>query len=62
MIMEQLMMSEHIQQFIRGEMKDINVTAIEQAAQADGMLTMMQDGILKVLRGETTIEEINRVL
>ncbi len=28
---------------------------------ADGMITMMQDGYLKVLAGETTIEEVLRV-
>lgn len=62
MIMEQLMVTESIQKMIRGEMKDINVAEIERAAIADGMTTMLHDGILKALRGETTIEEINRVI
>lgn len=62
MIMEQLMVSESIQKLIRGEMKDINVAQIEKAAIHDGMTTMLHDGLLKVLRGETTIEEINRVI
>lgn len=62
MIMEQLPVTDSIQRFIRGEIKDINVTDIEQAAVNEGMLTMMQDGLLKVLSGETTLEEINRVL
>ncbi|MDX9913094.1 MAG: GspE/PulE family protein [Candidatus Moranbacteria bacterium] len=34
---------------------------IKDQAIADGMLTMYQDGVLKVLEGETTFEEINRV-
>ncbi len=34
---------------------------IQKQAQADGMLTMQQDGILKVLMGITTIEEVSRV-
>ncbi len=34
---------------------------IEKQAIADGMITMKQDGYLKVLRGETTIEEVLRV-
>lgn len=34
---------------------------IQKQAQADGMLTMQQDGILKVLMGVTTIEEVSRV-
>lgn len=62
MIMEQLVVNDTIQKFIRGEIKDINVADIEAAAQQAGMLTMMQDAILKVLRGETTLEEINRAL
>ena len=62
MIMEQLMVSESIQKLIRGEIKDINVAQIEQAAIADGMTTMMHDGLLRVLQGVTTLEEINRVI
>jgi len=35
--------------------------AIEKEAVAEGMITMKQDGYLKVLQGVTTIEEILRV-
>lgn len=35
--------------------------AIEKQAMAEGMITMKQDGYLKALRGETTIEEVLRV-
>jgi len=35
--------------------------SISRAAKERGMLTMEQDGILKVLKGETTIEEVTRV-
>lgn len=62
MIMEQLMVTEGIQNMLRHDMKDINVAEIERAAVKDGMLTMLHDGVLKVLRGETTIEELNRVI
>ena len=62
MIMEQLLVSEGIQKLIRGEMKDINVAEIERTAIQDGMITLLHDGLLKALRGETTIEEINRVI
>ena len=62
MIMEQVVVSEEIQRYIRGEIKDINVLDIEKAARQQGMTTMLQDGLLKALRGETTLEEINRVL
>lgn len=35
--------------------------SISRVAKERGMLTMEQDGILKVLKGETTIEEVTRV-
>lgn len=35
---------------------------IETAAIASGMRTMLQDGILKVVAGETTLEELSRVV
>ena len=50
MIMEQLMVTERIQKFIRGDIKDVNVAEVEAAAREEGMLTMMQDALLKVLR------------
>jgi type IV pilus assembly protein PilB len=34
---------------------------IERQAIADGMLTMQQDGLVKALRAETTVEEVLRV-
>mgnify|MGYP000987262535 FL=1 len=33
---------------------------IEQAAIKNGMVTMVQDGILKALAGETSLEEVFR--
>lgn len=61
-IMEQLVVSEDIQAFIRGDVKDINTNAIEESAKAGGMLTLEQKGVLAALRGETTLEEISRVI
>lgn len=62
MILEQLLVTENIQKFIRGDAKDINIKEIESAAHGDGMVTMVQDGVLRALRGDTTLEEIYRVL
>lgn len=62
MIFEQMIIDDEVQRFIRGDVRDINVKQIEETAQKQGMATMLQDGLLKVLRGETTLEEINRVL
>ena len=61
-IMEQLKVSDEIAAFIRGDIQDINTKAIETAAKKSGMLTLEQKGILAALRGETTLEEISRVI
>ena len=61
-IMEQLIVSEDIQAFIRGDVAEINTDVIEKTAKANGMLTLEQKGVLAVLRGETTLEEISRVI
>jgi type II secretory ATPase GspE/PulE/Tfp pilus assembly ATPase PilB-like protein len=61
-IMEQMVVSEEIQKFIRGDIEDIHPDAIEKTAKAEGMLTLEQAGVLAALRGETTIEEIGRVI
>ncbi|MBO7718270.1 type II/IV secretion system protein [Candidatus Saccharibacteria bacterium] len=61
-IMEQLVVSDDIQAFIRGEVADINTKAIEETAKKNGMLTLEQKGVLAALRGETTLEEVSRVI
>ena len=61
-LMEQLIVSEEIQAFIRGDVADINTDAIEKVAKKNGMLTLEQKGILAALRGETTLEEVSRVI
>ena len=61
-IMEQLIVDEEIQAFIRGDVKDVNTSAIEAVAKKNGMLTLEQKGLISVLRGETTLEEVSRVI
>lgn len=61
-IMEQLVVNEAIQKFLRGEVKDVNAEEIEKTARENGMVTLLERGVLAALRGETTIEEINRVI
>ena len=61
-IMEQLVVSENIQAFIRGDVADADANAIEAVAKKNGMLTLEQKGILAALRGETTLEEVARVI
>lgn len=61
-IMEQLVVDEEIQKFIRGDIEDVHAEAIEAAARAQGMVTLEQAGVLAALRGETTLEEVSRVI
>lgn len=61
-IMEQMLVNEDVQKFIRGDVVDIHTEAIEAAAKKGGMVTLLQAGVLAALRGETTLEEINRVI
>lgn len=61
-IMEQMVVDEEIQKFIRGDVVDIHAEKIEQAAMKNGMLTLEQVGVLAALRGETTLDEVNRVI
>lgn len=61
-IMEQMVVSNDIAAFLRGDVQQVNAEAIELVARKDGMVTMLQDGILKACQGITTLEEINRVI
>lgn len=61
-IMEQLSVTEDIQKFIRGDVEDVNTDLIEKTAKGLGMITLEQKGVLAALRGDTTLEEIGRVI
>jgi len=61
-IMEQLVVNDDIQAFIRGDVQDINTDAIEKTAQKNGMLTLEQKGIIAALKGITSLEEISRII
>jgi type IV pilus assembly protein PilB len=61
-LMEQMVITEEIQKFLRGDIADVNAEAIEAAAKKEGMITLLQAGVLRALKGETTLEEVNRVV
>lgn len=61
-IMEQMVVGEGVQKFLRGDVQDVNSSDIEKAAKQQGMVTLLQQGVLAALRGDTTIEEVNRVI
>lgn len=57
-IYEVLVVSDKIMQLI---LKRASTTDVERQASEEGMLTLKQDGYLKVLAGITTLEEVLRV-
>lgn len=61
-IREQMQMTPGIQQLLRKPPNEITTEMLEQKAIEEGMITMLQDGILKAIQGLTTIEEVYRVV
>lgn len=61
-LMEQMVVGGEVQKFLRGEMLNVDVQSIEEAAKREGMVTLLQAGVLRALKGETTLEEVNRVI
>lgn len=59
---EQFTMTGEINTLLRQGNAGISTDDIDAAAAKSGMITMLQDGILKVIAGETTLEEIYRVV
>lgn len=59
---EQFTMSDMLRQTLEQHAQAVTTEQLEAAAVASGMRTMLQDGILKVLAGETTLEEVYRVI
>lgn len=68
-IYEVLQMDDDIEKLILGKGKDMEdkdeatatISEITAVAMEKGMITMLQDGILKAIEGMTTIEEVSRV-
>ncbi|MEK7153375.1 MAG: GspE/PulE family protein, partial [Patescibacteria group bacterium] len=61
-IREQMLMTPGVQELLRLPPNQVTTELLEQKAREDGMVTMLQDGILKALEGKTTLEEIYRVV
>ena len=61
-VMEMMVVNDDIAAFLRGERGMISTEAIEAQARKDGLLTLLQQGVISALRGDTTIEEVNRVI
>jgi len=61
-VRELLMMTPALQQELRKPMHEITTDSLERVAIQAGMLTMMHDAILRVIMGDTSLEEVLRVL
>lgn len=59
---EQFLMTPGIRKLLESHVNTISTQSIEETAVADGMLTMLQNGALKVIAGETTMDEVFRVV
>ncbi len=58
-VFELMVMSEPIRQLV---LKGVSASEIQRQAISEGMKTLGEDGILKVLEGTTTIDELLRVI
>jgi len=57
-LFEVLSMNDELAELV---LKDPSESSIFKVAQKQGMITMEQEGVLKILAGQTTIGEVNRV-
>jgi len=58
---EQLTMTPGVQDLLRGAAGGISTDKIQAQAVAEGMRTMLHDGVAKAIAGLTSIEEVYRV-
>ncbi len=59
---EQFIMAGEVDSLLRQAGKSISTEEIEAAAIKSGMTTMLQDGVLKMIKGLTSFEEVYRVV
>lgn len=61
-VRELLLMTNGLQQELKKPAHEITANNLEKIAINDGMMTMLQDGVLQAIAGKTSIEEVIRVL
>lgn len=59
---EQMLMTPGIQQILRQPPQQVTTDMLQAKAVEDGMITMLQDGVLKAFQGITSLEEVYRVV
>ena len=58
-IFEAILIDDELEQLI---LKHPSEAEIKKAASKQGILNMKQDGILKIIEGETSFEEVTRII
>ena len=61
-VREQFTMTSDLQRLLEDPKSHVSAQTIEAAAAKSGMRTILQDGMLKVIAGETTLQELFRVV
>jgi type II secretory ATPase GspE/PulE/Tfp pilus assembly ATPase PilB-like protein len=61
-VREQLVMTPGVQQLLRKAPNEITTDMLQVKAVEEGMRTMLHDGLLKAFAGQTTLEEVFRVV
>jgi type II secretory ATPase GspE/PulE/Tfp pilus assembly ATPase PilB-like protein len=57
-ILEQLEITAKVEELIATSTAATTATVLEQFAVKEGMVTLLQDGVIKALEGKTTLEEV----
>ena len=61
-VRELMLMTPAILNELKKTSRDISAQELEKIAISDGMLTMIQNGVIQVVQGNTSLEEIMRIL
>jgi type II secretory ATPase GspE/PulE/Tfp pilus assembly ATPase PilB-like protein len=61
-VRELLLMTKSVEEELKKPRKEITSHKVQELAVADGMTTMLHEGVLRALAGDTTLEEVSRVI
>ena len=61
-VRELLLMTHNVEEELKKPRKEITAHNVQRLAVKDGMTTMLHEGVLRALAGETTLQEITRVI
>jgi type II secretory ATPase GspE/PulE/Tfp pilus assembly ATPase PilB-like protein len=61
-VRELLLMSPNVEDELKKPIREITERSIQSVAVNDGMTTMLHEAVLRVIAGETTLDEVSRVI